>query len=106
MMFIPLFHPDEKDGLTRHGLTLITLGDPQADISMTAESLQTLFGFTIAEARVTIGISQGKTPEEISEDMGVSINTVRSQIRQAFEKTGSCRQIGLVRIVTALPRIR
>lgn len=106
LMVVPLTHPPSTESRSSHGLCFITVGDPQANIGLTMESLRVMFGFSLAEARVTIGLSEGKTLEEIAMEGGVSINTIRSQLRQALEKTGSCRQVELLRTVTALPRLQ
>ncbi len=106
MIALPLVCPNGTACPPQQTLSLIILGDPQANTSLSIEAMQALFGFTLAEARVTTGICQGRTPEEVSRDIGVSINTVRSQLRHVLEKTGSCRQTELLRIVTTLPRLK
>lgn len=54
--------------------------------------LRSLFDLTPAEARVAQGLAKGQSLEEIAEASGVSINTVRNQLRQVLEKTGCSRQ--------------
>ena len=54
--------------------------------------LRSLFDFTPSEARVAGGLATGKSAEEIAEQGGVAITTVRSQLRGVLEKTGCSRQ--------------
>ena len=56
------------------------------------ELLRSLFDFTPSEARVAGGLATGKSAEEIAEQGGVAITTVRSQLRGVLEKTGCSRQ--------------
>lgn len=105
IIVVPLTDPLETQSANASVMFLVAIGDLQCNGSLTAENVQALFGFTGAEARVTIGLAEGKTLEEIAHAGDVSINTVRSQLRQAMEKTGTCRQTELIRTITALPRL-
>lgn len=84
----------------------VTVANPQAKTSLSLEHLQTLFGLTTATARVALNLAEGMSLQEIACEHGVSINTVRSQIRQVMERTGAHRQTELVRIIGALPRLK
>nr|WP_255613894.1 helix-turn-helix transcriptional regulator [Pseudogemmobacter faecipullorum] len=53
---------------------------------------------TPAEAKVASLILQGHRPKEIARDLGVSVETVRSQLKAVFAKTGAASQADLVRI--------
>lgn len=60
------------------------------------------FGLTEAETRVASGIAAGLTPAEFAAKVGVSLETVRSQLRSVFAKTGARRQAELARLCIAL----
>lgn len=105
IIVIPLTDSSQTEPTNVNAMFLVAIGDLQSNGSLTIENIQALFGFTGAEARVTIGLAEGKTLEEIAQAGDVSINTVRSQLRQAMEKTGTCRQSELIRTITALPRL-
>lgn len=64
----------------------------------------TAYDLTPAEALVAIGVAQGHTPERIASDRRVSIATVRTQLRQVYEKLGVIRQSELVRMLVQMPR--
>jgi DNA-binding CsgD family transcriptional regulator len=78
-------------------LTLLTL--PQAP---PAELVQSLFDPTPAEARVARSLSAGETVEKIASIGGVSLNTVRSQLRCVPEKTGCHRQAEVVALLSGI----
>jgi DNA-binding CsgD family transcriptional regulator len=63
------------------------------------------FDLTPAEARAAIAIAEGETPERIAARRGVSISTVRTQLRSVFEKLGVSRQSEMVACLFALPRV-
>lgn len=54
-----------------------------------ARLLIDIFGFTRAEADVAVALVGGVTAEDVSRARGVSLETVRSQIRSILRKTGS-----------------
>lgn len=63
------------------------------------ELLQALFDLTPAEARVASMLVDGLSVDTISETHGVSRNTVRTQLKSVFAKTGVDRQADLVRLL-------
>lgn len=69
---------------------------PQAAI------IQGLFDLTAAEARVARAIGQGMTAEDVSRANGVSLATVRTQLRAVFDKTGLNRQAELAALLQGL----
>ena len=63
------------------------------------ELVQSLFDLTAAEARVARQLTKGQTVEEIAAEGGVSLNTVRTQVRGVLEKTGSRRQVEAIALL-------
>jgi len=68
-------------------------------VEQDALDLGATFGLTPAEARVAGYLAQGITPKEVAATCGVSLCTVRTQIRTVFAKTGVRRQSDLVRLL-------
>jgi DNA-binding CsgD family transcriptional regulator len=69
------------------------LSAPKApDVSL----IQALFDLTPAEARVARGVVEGATVANLAQRFGVSRETIRSQIKSVFSKTGAQRQADLV----------
>lgn len=59
------------------------------------------FGLTPAESRVVAGVSGGLTLVEIADQAGVRLETIRSQIKSVYGKTGVSRQGDLIRLAMA-----
>ncbi len=75
-------------------MTPVTL--PQAP---PVELVQSLFDLTPAEARVARNLAAGETVEKIASNGGVSLNTVRTQVRGVLEKTGCRRQAEVIALL-------
>jgi DNA-binding CsgD family transcriptional regulator len=75
-------------------LTPVTLAEAPP-----VELVQSLFDLTPAEARVARSLTSGHSAEQIAADSGVSINTVRTQLRGVLEKTGCTRQAEVVSLL-------
>ncbi len=61
--------------------------------------LQATFALTRSEAEVALAMVRGASLRQIAEARGVSINTVRNQVKSAMAKTATRRQIDLVLVV-------
>lgn len=81
-------------------IIIVTPVDRKA--SPDAELLEGLFDLTPTEARVARAITQFRSLEEVASSHGVSINTVRNQLRSIFAKTGTGRQAELVQLLTGV----
>jgi DNA-binding CsgD family transcriptional regulator len=81
-------------------LALVVFQEPR-DAAPSGARLQALFGLTNAEAALAQGLADGKRLTEIAAARRVSIETVRTQLRSLFRKTGATRQPDLVRILLA-----
>jgi DNA-binding CsgD family transcriptional regulator len=82
-------------------LILHSLDTPR---SLDSDVIGLAFGLTAAETAIATAIAQGSTTEQVARERGVSVNTVRAQLRSVFEKVGVSRQTDLVRTLLALPR--
>lgn len=61
------------------------------------------FDLTPAEARLAVALASGMTLQQVSERHGVSILTVRAQLRAVLAKTNTTRQAELMRILVGMP---
>jgi len=66
-----------------------------------ADRLRVTFDLTPAEASVALALCTGKSPDEIAENRGVKIDTVRTQLRTLFSKLRVKRQAELVSLLLA-----
>ena len=64
-----------------------------------ARALAETFDLTPSEARVAEALARGCSAEEIAAARQVSVQTVRSQVKAIYGKTGATRQSELVRLV-------
>lgn len=75
---------------------------PAVDPSEAALRVAPLLGLTRAETEVALAITEGATIAEVAEARGVSVHTIREQVKSALAKTGARRQSDLVRMVSGL----
>jgi DNA-binding CsgD family transcriptional regulator/PAS domain-containing protein len=69
------------------------------------DRLRQAFVLTRAEARLASKIIGGQTLDEISHDLGVSLATLRTQLKAVFHKTETNRQGQLMQIGSRLVRV-
>lgn len=65
-------------------------------------ALQSSFGLSPTEARIAIGLARGKQPPVIAAERQVSVQTIRTQIRNLYAKVGVGHRAALVAQVSAL----
>jgi DNA-binding CsgD family transcriptional regulator len=73
--------------------------DPRFPQQIDLENLAALFEFTRAEAYLAARLANGRTLHEAAEEAGVSMNTIRTHLKHALEKSGCHRQAELVALV-------
>ncbi|WP_419799524.1 MAG: response regulator [Terasakiella sp.] len=96
LLVVPL--PDE-DVSRDHGNVAVFINDPERHNEPPTNVLARLYGLTEAEARLLQALIVGKKLETFADEVGVSMNTVRSHLKQVFRKTGTNRQPELVSLV-------
>lgn len=96
----------------RHLITIVPLvsfdGGKEAQILIrirnlpveqgSADDIADLFDLTPAERRLSLGILDGKTLSEMTQEFGVAMPTLRAQLQTIFRKCGVQRQVDLVRL--------
>jgi DNA-binding CsgD family transcriptional regulator len=85
---------------------IVFAGDPAQGGSPTNDTLRILFGLTPAECRLAMLLADGHSPTAIAEMIGVTRNTLKSQLSSIYGKTGTSRQAQLVRLLLQLPATR
>jgi DNA-binding CsgD family transcriptional regulator len=86
-----------------HAGALLFVFDPAASPVLTAGLVRRLFGLSEAEAQLAIALCCGKTLDDVALARATSINTVKSQLKSCFIKTGTRRQSELVSLLLASP---
>ena len=68
-------------------------------------SIRESFGLTPAEVRLARKLRDGRSLKEAADELEVSVNTLRNQLRAIFEKMGLKRQSDLIRALTQLSSV-
>ena len=82
---------------------LVLVSDPDAPLALQPEALRRLYRLTPAESRLCAALANGDTLKSYAEAEGVSLETVRSQLKQAMVKTSTHKQAQLVRLLVTGP---
>jgi len=78
---------------------VVFVSDPSQKVRPPAVILRALFGLTPAESRLALLLCDGHTPRQIADLIGVSTNTLKTQLTSIYRKTGTSRQSQLVRLL-------
>jgi DNA-binding CsgD family transcriptional regulator len=85
---------------TRNSPHLIVLiNDPANNPTVSMSALMNLYQLTNSEARISVLLSQGKTLDDVSQELGIARNTARAHLRAIYSKTGVTQQSMLVSLV-------
>ncbi|MCD2184584.1 helix-turn-helix transcriptional regulator [Rhizobium sp. GN54] len=82
----------------------ILVGDPQGNVRPHLQALAAAQGLSPAETRVFAGIVAGRSLTEIALASGTKRETVRTQLKSIFAKTGTASQSDIVRLATGILR--
>jgi len=80
----------------KHGLAVLLINDPDTSFDINKNLLHSFYGLSKAEANLAHSLFMGKTLHEAAEELGVSINTIRTQLRSIFTKVGVHSQSALM----------
>jgi DNA-binding CsgD family transcriptional regulator len=84
--------------------SVVVLIRPEGGAALAGRRLYAVsFGFTPAEAKLAEALVQNMAPKAYAEQAGVSLATVRSQIRAILAKTGAMNLRALVALLGSLP---
>jgi len=100
---LPAASPFAQDWQTP--LALVLVMEAGKNLS-TLQLLGKLYDLSPTELRVASALLTGKSPEEYAQEAGVTLNTVRSQLKSLFRKTGTCRQSELVAVLSRIPPLQ
>lgn len=74
----------------------ILINDPEAVSTFDISTVRDLYELTPAEARLCAAIAEGRSLKSAADDFGVSIGTLRKQLKAVYSKVGVHRQSELV----------
>ena len=78
---------------------MVLINDPANNPIVSMSALMNLYGLTNSEARISVLLSQGKTLDDVSGELGIARNTARAHLRAIYSKTGVTQQSMLVSLV-------
>jgi DNA-binding CsgD family transcriptional regulator len=92
--------PDATMGAFGHvAVVMVVVHDPNQTARIDPFALAAAFELSPAEARVAVALANGASPKEIARNLGVSPNTVRSQVQAVHHKFGVSRTAELVALI-------
>lgn len=77
----------------------VFINDPDLFPTFDSGTFDRLYGLTPAERRLAMLLLKGKMLSDAAELVGVSVHTVRSQLKSILHKTGTSRQSELVKLL-------
>ena len=89
-----------------HGTALIVFADPETQQLIPERTLATMLGISPAEGRLIAALMAGESLQDYADRVGISKNTIKTQMRQIFNKTGYNRHGDIVRAVAANPLMK
>jgi len=98
---------DPASELWTQGLAaaFLVVSDGSVALEGATVRLRELYGLSDAESKLAAALAGGITVKEWATERGVSVETVRWQLKQIFSKTGTSRQPELIRLVLLGPLI-
>lgn len=99
----PLPSSHQFDAGSLHAAAVIQVEAPEMSGLRGERALHEAFGLTPTECRVAFAILAGMSAREMAGRFGTTVNTVQSQIKRVYAKTGIHRQGALVRLLVSLP---
>jgi DNA-binding CsgD family transcriptional regulator len=105
LLISPYRSPLASDPLV-HGTALIIFSNPETQADVPERQLTQMLGLSPAEGRLITALVAGQNINEYAEAIGVSKNTVKTQMRQIFNKTGYNRYTDIVRAVAGNPLLK
>lgn len=97
-------HPLAQGWSQQAGMLIVH--DPAQKSMPWPELLRQLFHLTPAECRLVEQLAVHHCIAKVSEALGITRETVRSQLKAVFQKTGAANQSALMQLVTELTRMR
>jgi DNA-binding CsgD family transcriptional regulator len=82
----------------------VVLIDPDARFAPDEKALVSAFKLTPAEARLAVRFLARESLEAAAEDLGISIDTARNQLKGVYQKTGVRRHSEIIALLSRLAR--
>jgi DNA-binding CsgD family transcriptional regulator len=103
---LPLSAHAVLSGFWQRPLSMVIVPDGPGGRMLPPPVMRQLFGLTPAECRVAQLSAAGKMSAEVADELNVSTETVRCQLKSVLAKTGTRRQSELARLMSRLDVIQ
>ncbi len=103
---LPIGSTGPLAGYTTTGKLLVLISNARHRRTPTVQQLMSIFGLSPAEARLTRSLGAGESMDSYAKTNNLSVNTVKTQLKSVFAKTGTTRQAELARQIAIIPAIR
>jgi DNA-binding CsgD family transcriptional regulator/PAS domain-containing protein len=103
VLAIPITSPDASTPKKRVAAAVFITDPDQAPPDM-GRDLRDWFAFTKAEERLAMALLPGRGLKAAADELGISLNTAKTHLRNIFDKTNTRRQGELVRLLMTGPR--
>jgi len=102
-MVAPLTEAVDLASMGGDQAALILINEPeQKGAPSLHKALEQAFGLTPAEARTAALVGSGLAPQDVADQLGITVGTVRCELKSVFEKLAISRQSELAALVVRL----
>ena len=102
ILIFPFTEPD-FNSYSSEPLAMIFLYDPESRLAPVEDVLSQTYGLTPAESHVAALLAGGISLKEAGDELGVSLNTVKTHLKRIFTKTDTNRQSELITLLNNGP---
>jgi DNA-binding CsgD family transcriptional regulator len=92
---------DDVRSLLPRTVVVVRIKDPDRDRSPSPALLRQLLGLTLGEARAVLAVCRTQSQDEAARRVGVARTTLRTQLRQAYQKLGLRDRADLLRLLAS-----
>lgn len=85
-----------------NAVAMLLISDPEKERTLPSHILRQLFSLTPAESRLALLLLSGQTLPDAADQLGVSRETLRSQLKSIMQKTGARRQGELFKLLNEI----
>lgn len=96
---------DSMGAFGARDLALVLLHEPGLLTEPDPFVVAAMWDLSPAEAQVMVGLARGQTLQDMAQQRGVAMSTIRSQLRSTLSKTGASRQAELVSLLASMPPV-
>lgn len=93
---------DQVSGFGARAVAMLSIPDYARQPASAPDILRTNFGLSRAEAEVAVDLARAVAPAQIAARRGVTLSTVRQQIKTLYVKTDTHSRASLVRLIILL----